>query len=94
MNSLGLLKITLSNEPIEKVFTLIVNQIKDIYMFKLDNSSINYPQWRLSKIQAISTTYDLWTLEDLIRDLATADLKSKQGANLNELLTYNLSKSL
>jgi len=92
---LGLLKLTLENEPIEKVFTLIVNQVKDLYLVKIDSTSVDYPSWRLSKLKQQSVKFDTYILELLIKALAESDIRSKTSdTNLEESVCYDFAKVL
>ncbi len=91
---LSLLRTASLTEPVEKIFALMINQIKDIYIIKLDGGSLNYPSWRLSKLTKAASLFEISDLEDLIHDLAATDTRSKSGGSLYELLSYNLIKHL
>lgn len=86
-SSITLLHRLLAGEPPELLFNLIAKRFKELYWIKTSASTLVYPSWRKGILKSQSARYPEGKLEELISQLAEADLKAKTGeASIVELL--------
>lgn len=64
-------------EPVEFVVALLARHLKDLYLIKIDDSSLSYPSWRISKLRNQSKNFSKEELKSIISDLAEIDILSK-----------------
>lgn len=76
-NSIILLNEVVKKDPIEFVFTLLVRQLRDLYLLKIDPNALSYPPWRLTKLRRQASKFTEPLLREIIREIADADIKSK-----------------
>ncbi|HJX45560.1 MAG TPA: hypothetical protein VJ399_00100 [Patescibacteria group bacterium] len=67
----------IEKEPIEFVFLLLARQLKDLYLVKMEPSSIPYASWRVKKLEFQSSKFTLNKLKRIIGLLAEIDVKAK-----------------
>lgn len=92
---LKLLNNVLINEPKEFVFFLLAKQLRDLYWVSIDEKSLNYPAWRISKLKRQSMMYKDSQLKSLIKNLAEIDVKSKTSkADLKDSLDFLIATHL
>jgi len=66
-------------EPKELVFAMIGRQIRDMYWVKIDEKTLIYPDWRISKLKSQANRFTTEKLRDLITLLSKLDLDAKTG---------------
>lgn len=64
-------------EPVEFIVALLARHLKDLYLIKIDDSSLSYPSWRISKLRNQSKNFSKEELKSIISDLAEIDILSK-----------------
>ncbi|MFI5240994.1 MAG: hypothetical protein ACHQUA_01020 [Microgenomates group bacterium] len=64
-------------EAVERIFAILVKQIKDLYWVKVDSSTIPYPSWRSGKLKSQSSKFTVEKLKEVINDLSEIDVKVK-----------------
>ena len=82
-------------EPKELVFAMIGRQIRDLYWVKVDEKTLAYPEWRISKLKAQANKFTAYKLKELISLLSKLDVDAKTGAiTLPVALDLVLARSL
>ena len=86
---------TLKSDPAELVFSILVGQIKDIYLFLYSKKTIAYPPWRLGNIKRQADKFGKDKIVDAIDELADIDVKVKTtSANLKDELDLFIVRKL
>jgi DNA polymerase III delta subunit len=81
--------------PIEMVFSLLAKQTRDIYWVLIDEKSFPQKGWRASKLKVIGNKFGTKKVEDIIKELAEIDVKSKTSdVNLLNLLDFVIIRTL
>ncbi|OGM13614.1 hypothetical protein A3A76_03140 [Candidatus Woesebacteria bacterium RIFCSPLOWO2_01_FULL_39_23] len=81
-NSLNILKLlhsSVSNMPIEFIFSLLAKLMRDFYWVKLEPSSIPYQDWRVSKLKNQASKFSVKKITEIISKLAKIDVKVKKS---------------
>jgi DNA polymerase III delta subunit len=73
-------------ESSEKTFAFMVKLIQDLIWIKTDLKSLNYPEWRLIKLNNQAENYSLTQLKSILKKLIDIDLKVKTGEQTTETL--------
>ena len=85
----------IEKEPIEFVFLLLARHLKDLYLVKIEPSSIPYASWRVKKLEFQASRFTLNKLEKIIRLLAEIDVKVKTSkATLIDSLDLLIAREL
>lgn len=74
---LTLLHQVAKTEPVEFVFALLARNVRDLYWVSMDESSLSYPVWRISKLKRQAKRFKNEKLKEIIKELAEADIKAK-----------------
>lgn len=84
----------IEKQPPEFIFTMIGRRFKELFWVSVDQVSIGYPAWRLSKLISQASKFKDGQLRELIEILAKVDVETKTGkAELtNELDLMLLTK--
>lgn len=77
--TLALFHNVLMTEPVELISFLIARHLRDLYWVMIDEKSMYYPSWRISKLKAQGKKFDTMTLRALIGALAEIDVSAKSG---------------
>ncbi len=94
-NFLTLLHNTTKTEPIELIFELIARQVRDLYIVKSNLRSSYMPDWKAGKLKSQASRFTTPELNNIISELAEADVKSKSSnANLIDLLDFIVLEKL
>ncbi len=72
-------------EPIELIFQLIVQRIRDLYWIMEDDKSIFIEKWKIGKLKNQISQFTKYRLRNMIINLSEIDIKSKTGNG--ELIT-------
>ncbi len=68
----------LKDENVEFLFTMLIRQIKELYLFHIDKKAFEkFPIWRANKIKSQAEKFDLQNIKDLIIEMADLDIKVK-----------------
>ena len=79
----------LEKESAEKIFYLLSNHFRDLYLSAEDVNEINMPIWRLSKLRHQASKFKNNNLKEIIKDLSKIDIDVKTSkANLVDSLDF------
>jgi len=67
----------IENEPVEFVFVLIARHFRDLYWVKVDSKTLEFPDWRLSKLKRQASLFSETQVKEIISELAEVDIKAK-----------------
>lgn len=82
-------------EPVERVFSLIAKQMRDLYWVKVSPATTGYQPWKISKLKNQGSKYSLKLLKEIIDEFAEIDIKVKTGkADLVSALDLAIIKLL
>lgn len=85
----------IETEPPEFIFTLISKLFRDLYWVKVGASNLPYQPWRVSKLKAQSSKFNLNQLKKIIEKLSEIDIEVKTSkADLVSSLDLLLLKLL
>ncbi|OGM61395.1 hypothetical protein A2955_00350 [Candidatus Woesebacteria bacterium RIFCSPLOWO2_01_FULL_37_19] len=85
----------IKNEPIELVFYLLANHVRDLFWVREEIKSVPYPTWRVGKLAKQANKFDKKALDEIIELLAKADIKSKTSQdNLSDALDFIIATKL
>lgn len=94
-NCLKLLDNVAKNEPIELVFHLLSLRMRELYWLKISKETLNLPSWRKTKLSSQAEKYSIENIQNMIKNLAGIDIKSKTGDNnLKNMLDILIVKYL
>lgn len=86
---------TLISEPVELIFSILVGQIKDIYLFLDNNNNLQYQPWRLNNLKKQSEKYTMKKITDMINEMSEIDIKVKTStSNLKDELDFLIIRKL
>ena len=85
----------LKKQPPEFIFALLGRHIKDLYWIKIAPDSLEYPDWKTSKLKRQANLFGEEKLKRLINSLARIDISTKTssqelGASLDLLIATQL----
>lgn len=66
-----------AKEPDELILYLLSKHVRDLYWVSLENSSLNYPDWRILKLQNQAGKFKKGLLKNIIGELAEIDVRIK-----------------
>lgn len=75
------------NEPDVFVFALLAKHLKDLIILKLDKEVLEYPKWRIAKLESQAGKFSLSDLKKIISEMSKIDIKVKTS---NENLFHSL----
>jgi len=86
---------SVKTDPIELVFSLLSGYLKDIYLFLNTKDALNYPSWRINKIEFLSKKFGKKNIKEVINELANIDIKVKTtSSNLKDELDLFILRKL
>ena len=92
---LGLLDRLVKNQPIELVFSMLARHLRDLYWVKVEEESLDYPDWRVLKLAKQAAKFTTSDLEFLISALSEIDIKTKTSdSDLRTMLDLMIVKYL
>jgi hypothetical protein len=58
------------SDSIEFIFSMLVRNIKDIFLAKVEPGGMNYPEWRVIKIQNQAGKFRKSLLKNIVSEMA------------------------
>lgn len=68
---------SIKNDPVELLFSLLVGQLRDMFLLLYSDNSLTYPSWRLENIKRQGARFGKEKIKMTIQYLADIDLKNK-----------------
>ncbi len=95
LNCLTFFHETLKTEPVELVFSILVGQLRDIFIMLYSKKPLSYPPWRLQKLRSLSDKFGRKKINKVIDQLSEIDVKVKTtGADLKDELDLFIIRKL
>ena len=69
----------IENEAPERIFTMIVKLFRDLYWVKTERNSMQYPEWRISKLKKQADSFTVKEIKDAISTMSDIDVDLKTG---------------
>jgi DNA polymerase III delta subunit len=86
---------SVKSDPIELIFSILTGYLKDLYLFLNSKKGLNYPPWRIQKIELLSSKFGKERLNEVINELANIDMKVKTtSTNLKDELDLFILRKL
>ena len=86
---------SLENDPVELVFTILIGQLRDIFLALYSDEILPYPPWRLGNIKRQAGFFGKEKIKMTIDELAKIDIKVKtSSADLKDELDLFIMRKL
>lgn len=86
---------SLKTDPVELVFSILVGQIKDMFLVLYSDKPLPYPLWRSQNIKRQADKFGKVKIKSVIDDLAKIDIKTKTSSvNLKDELDLFIIRKL
>ncbi len=86
---------SLKTDPVELVFSILVGQLKDMFLVLYSDKPLPYPLWRSQNIKRQADKFGKVKIKSVIDDLAKIDIKTKTSSvNLKDELDFFIVRKL
>ncbi len=86
---------SLKTDPVELVFSILVGQLKDMFLVLYSDKPLPYPLWRSQNIKRQADKFGKVKIKSVIDDLAKIDIKTKTSSvNLKDELDLFIIRKL
>ncbi len=86
---------SLISDPVELIFSILVGQLKDLYLILYSENPLPYPSWRVQKLKRQADFFGKEKIKMAIDSLSDIDIKVKtSSANLKDELDLFIVRKL
>ena len=92
---INLLREVTKSEPVEFIFHLLAQHLRDLYWVTIDANGTGYQPWRVNKLKNQASRFRPGMLEKFIKNLSELDVKVKTSQeNLTQSLDFVIASHL